>query len=194
MTIFRPRQTLTQAAALIALGFAGLVLVPGFDAHAQDEVITADPRVERVFRRTEKCLIEEFFRSGGKLPDSETVARCAAQGTETVRRDHPEDRDRHHGDRKKSKSARHDRQSDGDLPPGLAKRDGDLPPGLQKQLERTGRLPPGLEKRRLPDDLEAALPPLEDGTDRHVVGRDVVLIETATGVILDILRDVVREE
>jgi hypothetical protein len=75
------------------------------------------------------------------------------------------------------------------MPPGLAKRES-LPPGLAKQLERNGRLPPGLEKRDLPDGLDKLLPPRRHGQQRVVVDNDVLLIETATGLILDILKDV----
>ena len=76
------------------------------------------------------------------------------------------------------------------LPPGLAKRQY-LPPGLQKHIERTGRLPPGLEKRRLPGDLRALLP-IRSGQDFRVVGNDIVLIETATELILDVMQGVLR--
>ncbi len=76
------------------------------------------------------------------------------------------------------------------LPPGLAKRQ-HLPPGLQKHIERTGRLPPGLEKRRLPGDLRSLLP-IRSGQDFRVVGNDIVLIEIATELILDVMKDVLR--
>ncbi len=76
------------------------------------------------------------------------------------------------------------------LPPGLAKRQY-LPPGLQKHIERTGRLPPGLEKRRLPGDLRALLP-IRSGQDFRVVGNDIVLIEIATELILDVMQGVLR--
>ena len=75
------------------------------------------------------------------------------------------------------------------LPPGLANRP--LPPGLQKHIDRTGRLPPGLEKRRLPGDLRGLLP-ARKGQDYRVVGNDIVLIETATSLILDIMKGVLR--
>lgn len=75
------------------------------------------------------------------------------------------------------------------LPPGLARRDR-LPPGLEQQLQRNGHLPPGLEKRDLPDGLERLLPPRRAQYRRVVVDNDVLLIEVATGLILDILRDV----
>lgn len=57
-----------------------------------------------------------------------------------------------------------------------------LPPGLAMHL-RHGSLPPGLQKR---------LPSLPSGLQRRIVGNDVVLIETATSLILDVLRDVLR--
>ncbi len=66
-----------------------------------------------------------------------------------------------------------------------------LSPGLRKHIERTGRLPPGLEKRRLPGDLRALLP-LRSGQDYRVVGNDIVLIEIATELILDVMKDVLR--
>lgn len=77
------------------------------------------------------------------------------------------------------------------LPPGLAKKK-HLPPGLQKQLERNGRLPPGLEKRALPSDLDRRLSRLPGGYGRVIVGNDVVIINTSTDEILDILRDIVH--
>ncbi len=77
------------------------------------------------------------------------------------------------------------------LPPGLARKKR-LPPGLQRQLERNGHLPPGLEKRALPSDLEARLPAVAPGCERVIVGTDVLLVETATGVIRDIIRDVLK--
>lgn len=82
-------------------------------------------------------------------------------------------------------------QRSSNLPPGLAKKK-HLPPGLQKQLDRNGHLPPGLEKRSLPGDLEHKLSPLPTGYGRVIVGRDVLIIQTSTQQILDILRDIVN--
>ncbi len=75
------------------------------------------------------------------------------------------------------------------LPPGLSGRP--LPPGLQKHIDRTGQLPPGLQKRSLPGDLRSLLP-RRIGQDYRVVGNDIVLIETATNLILDIMQGVLR--
>ena len=75
------------------------------------------------------------------------------------------------------------------LPPGLAKKK-HLPPGHQKQLMRKGKLPPGLAKRGLPRELERQLAPLPSGYVRLQVGRDIVLLDEHTRVILDIIYDI----
>ncbi len=77
-------------------------------------------------------------------------------------------------------------------PPGQAGRGGGLPPGLAMQLQRNGTLPPGLAKKALPPGLAGLLPPLAPGTARYVVNNDVVLIQQATGLILDILSGVLH--
>lgn len=79
------------------------------------------------------------------------------------------------------------------LPPGLAKKD-KLPPGLEKQLEKNGRLPPGLARNDLPKSLRDKLYATSKGTKRLIVGDDVILIDTATDIVLDILRGVARSQ
>jgi hypothetical protein len=81
------------------------------------------------------------------------------------------------------------------LPPGLAKRGGNLPPGLEKHLERNGTLPPGLQKRiePCPEELERQLPPLPPEYRRAVIGAHVVILNRNTNVIVDIMKDVVRQ-
>ena len=64
-----------------------------------------------------------------------------------------------------------------------------LPPGIAKNLARGKPLPPGIAKKFLPYDLSSQLP-YRDGYERLIVGRDILLIEIATGVVFDILRDV----
>jgi len=78
------------------------------------------------------------------------------------------------------------------LPPGLAKRNGNLPPGLRKQLQRNGTLPPGLQTRFEPlsADLEGSLRPLASGYSRGRIGQDVVILETRTQRVIDIIRNV----
>lgn len=77
------------------------------------------------------------------------------------------------------------------LPPGLANKQ-QLPPGLQKQVREKGTLPPGLQKRLLPGELEGRLSRLPPGYERVIVGADVVIVEIATRVIVDILADILR--
>jgi hypothetical protein len=78
------------------------------------------------------------------------------------------------------------------LPPGLAKRE-TLPPGLQKQLVRKGSLPPGLQKKiqPLPIVLERQLSPVPTGYRRVVIAGNVILMEPVTGVIYDVIRNVI---
>jgi len=67
----------------------------------------------------------------------------------------------------------------------------ELPPGIRKKLARGGAMPPGIAKQALPDGLHRQLPP-RDGQHYEIIGTDVVLVETATRVIVDVLKDVLR--
>ena len=84
------------------------------------------------------------------------------------------------------------RNRNSNLPPGLAKRNGNLPPGLQKQLQRNGTLPPGLQKRLEPlsGDLESRLTRLPADYRRGVIGQDVVVYNTRTQRIIDVVHAV----
>jgi hypothetical protein len=65
-----------------------------------------------------------------------------------------------------------------------------LPPGIAKNVARGKPLPPGIAKK-MPDDLQARLvaPP---GHVYRVVGSDVVLLNAATNVVVEILRGMLR--
>jgi Ni/Co efflux regulator RcnB len=65
----------------------------------------------------------------------------------------------------------------------------ELPPGIRKKLARGGAMPPGIARQMAPDGLHRQLPP-RDGQHYEVIGTDVVLVETATRVIVDVLKDV----
>lgn len=123
---------------------------------------TADKTVEVIFTALEKRLIREYYGERHRHDDYDDDRKPGKKG-------------------KKNKG----------MPPGLAKKK-NLPPGLARQLQRNGRLPPGLEKRRLPHDLASRLPRRDPRYERVVVDNDVVLIETATNVVLDILVDVLK--
>jgi hypothetical protein len=66
-----------------------------------------------------------------------------------------------------------------------------LPPGIRKKLARGKPLPPGIAKQTLPPELVRVLPE-RSGYEVVQVGWDVVLVEVATGVIRDVLLDVIR--
>jgi hypothetical protein len=70
-----------------------------------------------------------------------------------------------------------------------SRREGRLPRGIAKNLSRGKPLPPGIAKRALPADLTARLPAAPAGFERIVVAGKILLIETATQVVHDILTD-----
>jgi hypothetical protein len=60
-----------------------------------------------------------------------------------------------------------------------------LPPGIAMNVARGKRLPPGIAKK-LPQDALANLP-RHEGYEYAQVGRDIVLIEAATRLVVDII-------
>lgn len=66
-----------------------------------------------------------------------------------------------------------------------------IPPGTRKNLARGKPMPPGIAKQTLPPDLLQTLPE-RDGYEVVRVGWDVLLVEVATGIIHDVLMDVIR--
>jgi len=63
-----------------------------------------------------------------------------------------------------------------------------LPPGLQKKLWRTGTLPPGWQKKfqPFPVVVERQLIVLPGGYRRGLIGRDAVIFDPRTHVVVDI--------
>lgn len=135
----------------------------------------AKQAVDIVFTELEKQIIDTYFRTD----------------TQAHRGDDREMRtDRGQKEKRSKKAKQKGKGKKKGLPPGLAKKKR-LPPGLARQLERRGKLPPGLAKRDLPQGLETHLPEPWPGTERKIVGNDVVLLEKGTDLILDLLRDVI---
>jgi Ni/Co efflux regulator RcnB len=64
-----------------------------------------------------------------------------------------------------------------------------LPPGVARKYARGKRLPPGIAKQVLPPDLERRLP-VQPGHQYIVVDSDVLLIAVSTGIVVDILIDI----
>ncbi len=62
-----------------------------------------------------------------------------------------------------------------------------LPPGIARKVARGGALPPGIAKKTLPGGLLAQLP-ARPGQEWRIVGTDLLIVEIATGVIVDVLR------
>ena len=146
--------------------FTVLVLTGYFvPVNAAQHSMTAKDVADIVFSKAERLVIERYFEKNTPEDDSEYRG----------------------GKKAKKKKAKGKGKKKG-LPPGLAKRKS-LPPGLAKRAA----LPPGLAKRTLPRDLVGQLPPAQDGTDRTIVDDNVVLIEAATGKVLDILEHVLTK-
>lgn len=115
-----------------------------------------------------------------------TVAGCAAHtvtsGRVVVRDDRAVAEPRFH-ERDRATIERYYRAAKAKkMPPRLAKRES-LPPGLA----RRDILPPGLQGRSLPRELEARLTVLPAAQARVIIGRDIVLMQRDTRVVLDIL-------
>ena len=157
------RHALIRAVGMGLLVLAVSLALAAPPAMAQNRVAQGNGVIDVIFKEIERQIIREYF---GKETDA------AARGR---------------GGKKKAKDGKR-----GGLPPGLAKRE-KLPPGLERQLVKNGTLPPGISKRALPPGLNSHLGPIPAGTERVIVGGDVALVEVATGVILDILKDVLSD-
>jgi len=127
-----------------------------------------------IFKEAEKRIIEDFL--GVKVPITATTS--IEEVEEEV-----------DGGKKgkKGKKANKGKGRNKGLPPGLAKRR-TLPPGLAKRQS----LPPGLSMAKLPPELEAKLPPVQEGVERVVVDNNIVLIEEGTRLVLDVIQGVVN--
>ena len=66
-----------------------------------------------------------------------------------------------------------------------------LPPGIAKNLLRGKPLPPGIAKVFLPSDLVQLLPAYP-GYEYLVVGRDVLLVNSTSRIVEDILSNVLK--
>ncbi len=149
---------------LLILTFLFAVSAPPVQAQTTDVI-------GQVFSAVEKKIIKDFF---GKQ------AADAVLGTKKNKKDKgKKNKNAKEGGGNKNKNAKSKGMS------------GELPPGLQKHIEKYGTLPPGLAKKELPPGLAKRLGSTRSGLERLIVGDDVVLVEEATGVVLDIIKDIV---
>jgi hypothetical protein len=155
-----------------------LLLVP-LSALPQDMATSAiDAAIDAGFSDIERQIIEKYY---GRRPEG---------GESTRTREEAERRERVSEREQTRRPGRDGKERGDELPPGLS-RSGSLPPGLA----RRETLPPGLARRDLPDDLLGRLPPAPPGYERQIVENAeqaaVVLIETATGKVADIIKDII---
>ena len=66
-----------------------------------------------------------------------------------------------------------------------------LPPGIAMNLARGKPLPPGIAKQYLPPSLVSQLP-VYPGYEYLAVGKDVILRNTTTGIVTDILTNILH--
>ncbi len=168
---------------LLILTFLFAVSVPPVEARAAD--VTG-----REFSAAEKKTIEDFFGEraadavSGTNKDKTRKNKNAIEDGGKKNKNAIEDGGKKNkiaieGGGKKNKTAKSKGKS------------GELPPGLQKHLEKHGTLPPGLAKKKLPPGLAKRLGLAGSGLERLIVDDDVLLVEAATGVVLDIIKDIV---
>lgn len=156
------------------------------------------------FSGAEADQIRDFFRQRaadlGVEDVLDTVGR--ATGRDDQDEDDPDDEDRDDDDgdegqgrdmaakAKDGKGAKAKSKGRGNRGQGVGRGGrSSLPPGIAKNLERGKSLPPGIARNYLPDGLEEELP-VREGQSRVVIDDDVVLVDDATNVVIDILQDV----
>ncbi len=163
---------------IISIGLAGLLLasssvalaqvpdrraIPGREAPSGAASAPRPAPVEVVFSDSEKRIIADYFRKEGRSGLDEESANRSKDGRR-----------------------RPGQESLKNLPVGLGNRDV-LPPGIAKG----GSLPSGMARRNMPSALASQLPPAASGTERVIIGDDVILVRRGNNVILDILRGAV---
>jgi hypothetical protein len=159
--------------AILHLWFlATLISLPTsvFSANETAEEIVMGA-VDAAFSELERQIINGYY--------GETVAGKKKKKSTNEDEDNGDDVD------KKEKKSRKDKKD---------KKKGGLPPGIAKKLERGGQLPPGIAKRYLPEDLEGKLPPAAEGFERIESEGKVLLVEVATGVIVDMIDTITKPE
>jgi hypothetical protein len=180
----RARTHQIYVVAAVALACAGNLLA---DPTTESARTVGPAAVETVFSETERRVIERYFGKSERWTAADHASDAGSDRTIGTAR--VAGQGKAHGGRAKGAKGKGKGGKSKGLPPGLARRE-TLPPGLARKLERDGSLPPGLAKRSLPEDLEARLPARLDGTERVIVDRDVLLVELATGIVRDVIRDV----
>ena len=142
------------------------------------------PVPDTVLSNEVEGLIVDYMKNKMGLPNassksSEQAKRADGEEDEEAE-DEPKGKKNKKDKKNKGKAKGKDKKKK--MPPGLAKRD-ELPPGLAKRKT----LPPGLQVRELPEELVEQLPPPEPGQELIMADDNVVLIEEATGRVLDII-------
>ncbi len=195
-------QSTGQQLGQVLFSAAEKKIIEGFFGHSATSTTTATDTVStatgQVLKQVLDTVVGQTTSGSSSTTTSSSTSTSSEQGPEGAEggeggktgKDKSKKKDKKSKKDKGKKDKGKGKNKNKKMPAGLAKRKS-LPPGLQKQLDKNGRLPPGLAKRDLPGDLNTQLPPEQTGTERVIAGNDVVLVDQATGIILDVLRDVV---
>ncbi|MDV7340066.1 hypothetical protein RYZ26_10715 [Terasakiella sp. A23] len=162
---------------ILILFFVGL----SFQVQAQSPRETVKEVGQIIFSEMEKRVIREVMDRAGVKP-------AARSKDEEMEDDDDDNGGKKHKNKGKGKGNSKGKGKNKGMPPGLAKKD-QLPKGLAKR----DTLPPGLAKRDLPQEVTRRLPPPAPGTERVIVDNDVLLVETGTQIVLDIIKDVITK-
>lgn len=153
------------------------------DNAAEDVAMEA---VDAAFSELERQIITGYY--GDKSTGMETGKRKKRS------RDDGEDEDDDDDDYDVAKKDRKEKKDKDKKKDKKDKKRKELPPGIAKKLERGGQLPPGIAKRYLPEDLEGKLPTVKEGFERIESEGKVMLVEAATGIIVDVIDTVMKPD
>jgi Ni/Co efflux regulator RcnB len=127
----------------------------------------AKKATEAAFSEAERKIIEKYYKVTAPVRNKDNEEEKAEQNDEG--RKNKENKSKNKGKGKKKK---------------------ELPRGMVKKLERGGTLPPGHAKRYLPADLDKQLKSAPKGFERIEEDDRVILVETATGIITDVIKTI----
>lgn len=178
------------SAALLVLALA----LPPVAARAQSATLLDD---------AERATIEDYFKTQAEKNAAAEKARKAQQAKATDKGKKADKAKKAEKPKKpaKPKKAEKDKSKATDKNKANAKtngkanpkaNNGKAKPAAAAQLERGQVLAPDLPRRVLPKDLDSQLGKLPRGTQRVIVGGDVVLFERKTGKILDVMENAVK--
>lgn len=152
---------MTRISLVVLFALALVTVLPSASSAADNRLSNGQTVMQTAFSAAEKRLITEWFRTH-EVKDTEQVVSTYTSDDDG-------------GKKGKGRHGKHGKGGKG------------LPPGIAMNLARGKPLPPGIAKKQLPNGLVSQLPPAPTGYKRMIVGADVLLVEAATNVIVDVI-------